>query len=66
MAILRRKNLPLPVTLTRLAIALCVFSFCFMIHLSMFLVSKPFKLKFNPTIVLVKAQTSLFPGASQL
>ena len=26
----------------------------------MFLVSKPFKLKFNPTIALVKAQRSLF------
>ncbi len=33
-AALRRMNLPEPVILTRLAIALCVLSFCFMVLLS--------------------------------
>src|SRR5579872_2197796 len=35
-ATLRRKNFPVPVILTRFAMALCVFSFCFMFLLSMF------------------------------
>src|SRR6266571_2968940 len=36
-ATLRRITLPVLVILTRFAIALCVFSFCFMTHLSIFI-----------------------------